>query len=149
MRSVADPEALARLIVRLGALRSDTPRLWGTLTPGEVLCHLADATASVLGSKRPGQGRSRPFIKWLALYSPLPWAHGAKTPAHVDPRAGGTRPGDFEEDRRRAIEGLRQVAAAPAAAFPAAHALFGLMTDRDWRRWAYRHTDHHLKQFGQ
>jgi hypothetical protein len=31
---------------------------------------------------------------------------------------------------------------------PAGHGRFGTMTTRDWHRWAYRHTDHHLRQFG-
>jgi hypothetical protein len=37
---------------------------------------------------------------------------------------------------------------APPTALPANHAVFGAMTATDWYRWAYRHTDHHLRQFG-
>jgi hypothetical protein len=74
MKTLADPTALLQLVDRLNALRPNTPRQWGALTPGEMLCHLADATSS----------------------------HGA----------------------------------------------FGPMTPADWHRWAYRHTDHHLRQFG-
>jgi hypothetical protein len=29
-----------------------------------------------------------------------------------------------------------------------AHGVFGLMSLADWQRWAYKHTDHHLRQFG-
>jgi hypothetical protein len=29
-----------------------------------------------------------------------------------------------------------------------AHRVFGLMTVADWQRWAYKHADHHLRQFG-
>ncbi len=28
------------------------------------------------------------------------------------------------------------------------HPVFGLMTRAQWGRWAYRHMDHHLRQFG-
>lgn len=38
--------------------------------------------------------------------------------------------------------------AAPAEALPSAHFMFGVMTMADWRSWAYRHTGHHLRQFG-
>ncbi|HSM16005.1 MAG TPA: hypothetical protein VK845_03270 [Gemmatimonadales bacterium] len=48
MKSIADPTALEQLIERLNALESDTPRKCGTLTAGEMLCHLGDATSSVL-----------------------------------------------------------------------------------------------------
>lgn len=148
MPSVADPDALARLIVRLDELRPDTARRWGSMTPGEVLCHLADAAASVL--RRPGgdPGRPKQIVKWLGLYSPFPWPHGAKTLPKINPRAEGTRPGDFETDHRRAVDTLRAVATAPPEAFPASHFLFGTMTARDWHYWAWRHTDHHLRQFG-
>lgn len=33
-------------------------------------------------------------------------------PAAVDPKNAGTKPGEFEADRRRAIDGLRMFAAA-------------------------------------
>lgn len=148
MPSVADSEGLAALVARLEAVRPDAARRWGTMTPGEMLCHLGDAAASVLG--RAGQGPTfrKRLMKWVALYSGLPWPRGARTRPEVDPKAGGTRPSDFEADRRRAIEGLRAVAAAPAAALPVGHFMFGAMTRDDWHRWAWRHTDHHLRQFG-
>lgn len=155
MTSIADPTVLAHLVERLNALRADTPPKWGTLTAGEMLCHLGDATASVLdrGATESGTGsaptaRHRPLLKWIALRSPLPWPRGLKTPARVDPHAEGTKPGDFATDRQRAINGLRTFAAAPASAMAAAHGAFGRLTLQDWHRWAYRHTDHHLRQFG-
>ncbi len=148
MKTVTDPAVLAQLVGRLNALRADTSRRWGTLTAGEMLCHLADATASVLGPASSEAGRRRPLLKWIALSSPLPWPRGLPTPPDVDPRAGGTKPRDFEADRQRAIEGLRTFAAAPASALTSSHGAFGSMTARDWQRWAYRHTDHHLRQFG-
>jgi hypothetical protein len=66
----------------------------------------------------------------------------------VDPRREGTKPGEFEADRARAIAGLKALAVAPPDGFPAAHRVFGRMTPRDWQYWGYRHTDHHLRQFG-
>lgn len=29
------------------------------------------------------------------------------------------------------------------------HLLVRLRRERDWQRWAYKHTDHHLRQFGE
>ncbi len=148
MKTVTEPDVLTQLIARLDALRPDTPRRWGTLTPGEMLCHLADAAASVIGGPGTRVGCRRPLFKWFALYSPLRWPRGAKTPPDVDPRASGTQPSDFERDRRRAVETLHALATAPDAVFASAHSVFGTMRAHDWHRWAYRHTDHHLRQFG-
>jgi hypothetical protein len=79
----------------------------------------------------------------------VPWPRARiKTRPEVDPRVGGTRPGEFERDRAAAIEGVHRLAAAPAEAFPPSHFMFGRMDAADWRRWGYRHTDYHLRQFG-
>ena len=144
MPTVAKAADLARLIERLEAVTPDSPRKWGTMTPGEMLCHLGDATASVVS--RAGTGdvpRNRPILKWIALRSPLKWPPGLPTPPRVNPQ-----PGDFEADRRRAVEGLRAFAATPGDQLAAGHGAFGRMTEADWYRWAWRHTDHHLRQFG-
>ncbi len=148
MKTVGDPSALSKLVDRLEALRPDTPRRWGTLTPGEMLCHLADATASVLVQSSSEAMPRHPFLKWIALRLPLEWPRGLSTPAAVDPKDAGTKPGDFEADRRRAIDGLRTFATALDGALTSSHGAFGSMTPADWHRWAYRHTDHHLRQFG-
>lgn len=148
MPSIADPRALDRLLRRLDGLTPDTPRRWGTLTAHEMLCHLADACTGILA--RPGGPAAPPRLlrRWLALHTPMPWPRGLPTPSRVDPHKGGTRPDHFERDRARALAGLRALPAAPDAAFPASHAAFGGMRAVDWRCWGYRHTDHHLRQFG-
>ncbi len=147
MKTVTDPDALEQLVERLNALRSETSRRWGTFTAGEMLCHLSDATASVMtpgGADQP----KHPLLKWMALRAPLAWPRNLPTPDEVNPKAKGTRPTDFETDRRRAIDGLRTFAATPAAGMASGHGAFGPMTSTDWHIWAYRHTDHHLRQFG-
>ena len=147
MKTVSDRETLERLIARFDALRPDSSALWGTMTASEMLCHLADATASVM---TPGghMARRRPFLKWIALRAPLAWPHNLRTPDQVNPKAGGTRPTDFAADRQRAIDGLRALAATAPDGFSSHHGAFGPMSPKDWTIWAYRHTDHHLRQFG-
>ncbi len=148
MRTIADATALEALVRRLHALTPDTPHQFGHMSPGEMLCHLADATASVLD--RPGgpAGHSRRFRKWLTLYTTYPWKHDLGLPTQVNRRIDGTRPGDFEADRARAIANLQALAVAPPSALPRSHEDFGPMTAEDWQHWGYRHTDHHLRQFG-
>jgi hypothetical protein len=148
MKTVADPIVLSGLITRLSSLQPTAVRRWGTLSPAEMLCHLADASGSVLGHPGGPSVPNQPLRKWLALYSFLPWPHGLRTPRSVDPRREGTRPGNFEADRGRAIAGLQALAMAAPNGFPASHRRFGRMTAKDWQHWAHRHTDHHFRQFG-
>jgi hypothetical protein len=152
MTTLADPQICTRLVARLARLTPETARRWGTLTPAELLCHLGDAGESVLGWRVPPgpkpSGKSRPIIKWLFLTSPIPWPRGVATRPGVNPRLEGTRPTDFEQDRGRVVAGLQALAKAPADGLSPAHSFFGPMSRADWHRWAYRHVDHHLRQFG-
>lgn len=147
-KTVSDPLTLTQLAGRLSSLRSDTPARWGSMTAGEMLCHLSDAAESVLDSSRSAPARQRPVIKLIALRSPLRWPRGLPTPDSVNPQTEGTRPSDFDDDQQRAIGWLHVLADSTAADFSAGHPAFGRMTVADWHRWAYRHTDHHLRQFG-
>ena len=152
MRTVADPAVRTDLVTRLSRLTPGTPRRWGTLTAHEMLCHLGDATAMVLRDRPrvvPVDTRPRPLRKGLGLWSPLRWPHGLRTSPHYNPHTLGSRPSDFDRDRARVVDGLERLAAASAdAPLEPAHGFFGAMSLRDWQRWAWKHTEHHLRQFG-
>ena len=151
VRTIASPAVLQHLIDRLGTLRPDMPRRWGTLTAPEMLCHLGDACQMVTRARpraTPLPALRRPLMKVAGLWLPMPWPHGQQTNPMHDPRAGGTRPGDFEADRTRVTRALTGIANAADGSLEPAHGIFGSMSTRDWQRWAYRHTDYHLRQFG-
>lgn len=152
MKTIADPATLESLVARLLALQPDAERRWGSLTAGEMLCHLGDCHESALeppnASETASEIRSRPILKWVILYIPLPWPKNAQTDPSVDPKRDGTRPSDFEADRERAIRSLRKVAEASGDELPPVHFVFGPMSARDWHRNVYLNVDHHLRQFG-
>jgi len=149
MKTIANPAVLRALEARLGLLQPEGQRRWGTLSAHEMLTHLADASTLILTPPGRGPGaRWRLPIKWFSLYLPLRWPRGVRTLAAVDPHRDGTPPEVFETDRQRVVEGLRAMAAAKEGELLPAHFLFGPMSLRDWHRMAYRHTYHHLKQFG-
>ncbi len=151
-RMISDPAVLNDLVDRLGRLTPDTPRRWGTLSPGEMLAHLGDAGDGVLGLRvtpgPPVSGRPNRILKWVALRGPIRWPKGVETRPGVNPRKDGSRPGEFEADRARVVAGLRRLAVAPAGELAVSHFMFGPMRRDDWMRWAARHVDHHLRQFG-
>ena len=151
-RTIADTAVCDDLVRRLRRLTPDARRRWGTLTPHEMLCHLGDATAMVLLDRprvMPVPADRRALRKALGLWSPLRWPHGLRTSPHYNPHTLGTRPTAFDRDGDRAIDGLRRLAAAgPTSPLDPAHGFFGAMSARDWQRWAFKHADHHLRQFG-
>jgi hypothetical protein len=151
VKTVGEPQVLVELVKRLGTIRPESTRRWGSLTPHEMLCHLGDAGDMVLGArprKTPVPERRRPLVKWVALWSPIPWPHGRPTNPMHNPRAEGTRPSVFEKDLARVVDGVERIARAEPGSLIPAHGVFGSMCLADWQRWAYRHIDHHLRQFG-
>jgi hypothetical protein len=152
MKTVGRPDVVRELVERLTTITPESVRQWGSMTPHEMLCHLGDATDMVLGVRpRPGgpiAPRRRPLMKFVGIWSPLPWPRGLPTSPFINPKADGTRPSEFARDRARAIAGIEGIAAAVSGSLEPAHRNFGTMSLRDWQRWAYRHTDHHLRQFG-
>ncbi|MCL4864387.1 MAG: DinB family protein [Gemmatimonadales bacterium] len=152
MKTIADPNVLDDLLARLARVTPESPRQWGKMSPAEMLCHLGDAGDFVLGRRIPPgiqpSGRRRPVMKWLALRAPMRWPHGYPTRSSMDPQRDGTKPAQFEADRARVADGLRALAAATGPDLARDHMVFGPMSLADWHRWAYRHLDHHLRQFG-
>ena len=152
MKSIAEENVVAGLIERLERLTTASARRWGTMTAAEMLCHLGDANESVLGIRvppgPPASGKPRPLLKWFMLYAPMPWPRGVRTRPGVDPKQQGTQPVDFQQDRTRAVQSLVELARAPAERLSLHHFMAGPMSRSDWHRWAYKHFDHHLRQFG-
>ena len=151
MKTVADHPVVQSLVTRFQRLGPESQRRWGTMSPQEMLCHLGDAAEMVLRVRprpKPVPLRHRPVVKGFWLWTAVPWPHGVRTSPFLDPKADGTHPGDFERDRDRAIAGVRALSGAAPDTLEPAHGIFGVMSLRDWQRWAWRHTDYHLRQFG-
>ena len=58
-----------------------------------------------------------------------------------------TPPTDFAADLAE-VAALLRVMLADTRSLTRPHPVFGPMTEAAWLRWAYLHTDHHLRQFG-
>jgi hypothetical protein len=147
-RSLAEPDAIDELINRLGKLHQERPRAWGRMTAHETLCHLADSFRSVLGERAVAPAETwlqRTVIKYIALHTSLAWPHGVQTRPENDQQIGGTRPAEFARDRADVIDLMRRFAL-PGTRY-ARHPTFGELTREEWMIWAYRHMDHHLRQF--
>lgn len=151
MKTVADPAVLESLEQRFSALTPASVRRWGTLTSHEMVCHIADSSDMILKT-RPrilaARVNRRELMKLVGLWTPIRWPHGWRTNPRLDPRADGTRPTDFNADRTRALAGLDAIGHAKDGALEDVHGIFGTMSTRDWQRFAFKHTDYHLRQFG-
>jgi Protein of unknown function (DUF1569) len=147
LESVADREEILR---RIGSLTAADQRRWGKMTAHQALCHLSDAFRVALGEKSasPASGIfQRTIMKWVALWGPFHWPHGVPTRPETEQGKGGTPPVEFERDRGELLAIVpRFCDQGPNPSV--AHHLFGRLDRKEWMRWGYLHTDHHLRQFG-
>ena len=150
MPMVLDAAAVRSVEARVRQLRPDSARQWGRMTPHQAICHLSDAFKLAL-DERPAEAiRSplKPVVKFIALQVPLPWPRGRiRTVPEAEQGVGGTPPTEFEQDRAELLALMSRFCASPGHYCPT-HPIFGPMTAKHWRRWAYLHLDHHLRQFG-
>ena len=151
MKTLADRECEREIRARLERVGPETPRQWGRMTSGQMICHLNDAFLGVMG-RRP-TAIPHGFSVWrltkpIALYAPFKWPRGVPTRPEFDQQFGGTLPSDFAADMQRLAATIDAFLAQPRTFQFQPHPMFGVMSDNQWMRWAYLHVDHHLRQFG-
>ena len=143
-KSLSDPRARQELLDRLDRLTSGATPLWGTMTAPQMLAHLTDWMLMAKGELKVGLKNRRqryPPLKQLMIYW-LPFPRGIPT----SPELVGRRPLEWSIERA-AVHKHVESFANPRATWPE-HPVFGKMTSRAWSVFAYRHMDHHLRQFG-
>lgn len=146
MNSVWNDGARRDLRARLARLTPATPARWGTFDAPRAVAHLVEAARMAHGDVQiPSVKLPLRFypIKKLVLYV-LPFPKGAPTAPELLTRVPGTWAGDVA-----ALDALieRWGTRTPDEAMPD-HPAFGRLTYQDWGVLVYRHTDHHLRQFG-
>jgi hypothetical protein len=149
--NIFEPADFESIIRRLQTLRPDSERRWGKMDPHQMIVHCSDPVREMLGI-RPTRNLSslllRTVGKWMALYGPE-WQKGKfPTSPDYDQHKKGTPPTSLEEDRNELLRLLQHTHRLPEKAPLAPHPAFGPLTRREWGRLAYRHLDHHLRQFG-
>ena len=146
-KTIFDTTSRQQILGRLSQLRADSPRLFGKMTPNEMMCHLEDSLRVATGEKHCRSKNSfmaNRVVSHLIIYY-VPWPKGK---AQTVPEMLETRPREFEQDRARLKEALLKTSNRGPNAMWAVHPAFGKLTGKDYGVLIYRHFDHHLKQFG-
>jgi hypothetical protein len=113
----------------------------------DMLQHLRLTARMTLGELPVPSANKRVFqvfpLKHLILYV-LPFPKGAPTAPELKPIDAVS----FEQERKAVLELLDRIGTGPRDGEGPAHPLFGPLTWREWGVATYKHTDHHLRQFG-
>jgi hypothetical protein len=150
MDSAFDPRAVEELHGRLDRFRPGVPRRWGRMTAHQAIVHMTDAFKMALG-ERPIRDKSTRLLRtvgrWIGFHTPLPWPRGFRAPRELDQERDGSSPDRWDRDLE-ALHAALDRFAADADVDGRVHAVFGPLSRKEWGVWGYRHTDHHLRQFG-
>jgi hypothetical protein len=140
-----EQQARAGLIRRAGALTVASTPAWGKMSVDQMLWHV-NAQLEVAMDKRPCEMIDNLFkrtvFKPIALYGP--WPKG-KAPTAKEMKATGQY--DIEAERRRFAALADEFAQQDMDASWRAHPAFGPLTGKQWSLLAWRHADHHFRQF--
>lgn len=151
MKSLSDAAVKREILQRIAKLQHGAPARWGRMSASQMVCHVSDAFRLSMGEKSASPASSvfhRTVMKWGALYMPLQWPKGFRTRPEMEQGVGGTPPSEFERDRIILISLIERFSN-PRRDFQwDVHPIFGRMSDSEWMRWGYLHSDHHLRQFG-
>lgn len=135
------------LISRLERVAPGSRPRWGKFTATKMLAHVNDTLRMSLGQLR-AKSTSTPFrlpiIKHLAVYF-MPWPKGAPTAPELLRRVDRA---NWEEERAAFPKVLAAFAGSSRGSPLPEHPLFGRLSHRAWGRLAWRHVDHHFRQFG-
>lgn len=148
--SLFDERKRGEIVDRISLLTAESRAAWGKMNVGEMLCHCADGVKMSTG-ELPVADKSNFFLRIVVkplIVHVLPMPKDAPTADEINPTIKGTKPEDFENDRRRLLENLEKLIALPADYSWAKHPAFGAMNRKQWGLLGHKHLDHHLRQFG-
>lgn len=148
MGSILNERDRTQIVSRVRSLSVSSTGRWGSMDVASMLQHLRLAALMTLGELPVPSANKRAFqmfpLKHLILYV-FPFPKGAPTAPALKINASSV---SFEEERAALLELLERIGTGPRDGDGPAHPLFGPLTWREWGVATYKHTDHHLKQFG-
>lgn len=151
MKSLGDPDVRTATAERIKTVQPTSQAAWGRMSAHQMICHCADSFRLTVGEKDAASMSGlfqRTIMKWFALYVPASWPKGLPTMPEMRQGDGGTPPGEFSRDRRDLLVLMERFCQPDRTFDGVEHPLFGRLSPAQWRRWAYLHLNHHLRQFG-
>ena len=150
MKTIENKSNKDSLIARIEKLSPESRAVWGKMNAGQMLCHLTDQMRHAMSEKKIPLDTNLFFStlgKWLVLYV-MPVPRNVPTSPGVDQMKDGTKPTDFESDRKTLLGFIEKMPTLPEDFSWSPHFKFGAMNKKQWCRLTYKHADHHLRQFG-
>lgn len=134
------------MLTRIRQLTPERRPVWGRMTCAQMVTHLTDAFDLYMGVLTSAGKRTPlqyPPLKQAFVYL-VPIPKNVPTAPELIARV----PGEWSDEIARLTRTVSTFAGQHARADWPLHPIFGRMSGRAYGVLAYRHTDHHLRQFG-
>ena len=147
MGSILNDDDRTAILQRISFVTSASAPRWGQMDAKAMLTHLKQSALMALGELPVASKGKRAFqvfpIKHLILHV-APFPKGAPTaPELLIPD-----PASVDTIRSELVSLVERIGTGPREGDGPVHPLFGRLSFREWGVATYKHTDHHLKQFG-
>lgn len=146
MKTIFDKSTRDELIQRINSLTENNAAQWGKMNLYQMLKHCTLWEEMMQGKRKYKQTLIGRLLGKSMLKSVLkdenPLRHS--TPTLPDLVISGT--GDVEEQKKEWIKRIQEYAQYEPADF--VHVFFGKMSKEQIGQFVYKHSDHHLRQFG-
>lgn len=151
MKTLLNSRDQEEIAARLNRVRPNRMHLWGKMSAPQMICHLSDGFKlymGQIGAAPPGFPYPSKALKLASLWMPVSWPKNFGTLPEVDQQKGGTPPGEFERDVEELRSLVDRFTRKPHDFEWPFHPYLGRLSEREWMRLGYLHSDHHLRQFG-
>ena len=147
MGSILNEVDRTAICKRIASVTNASVPSWGKMDAQAMLTHLKQSALMALGELPVESKNKRVFqvfpIKHLILHV-VPFPKGAPTaPELLVPDAA-----PVDAIRSELVSLVERIGAGPREGDGPVHPLFGRLSFREWGVATYKHTDHHLRQFG-
>lgn len=147
MRNIFLESDFEDIVSRIKLLSPTSTPQWGTMNVAQMLAHANLLFAQALGVSPPEHkvnSLMRPLLKRLIL-SPKPFKHGLPTGKDFVMTA---QEKDFDRERASILANLEEIRRRGQNTEYLPHAAIGKLKPQEWGWIMWKHTDHHLRQFG-
>ncbi|HEY3876163.1 MAG TPA: DUF1569 domain-containing protein [Candidatus Kapabacteria bacterium] len=147
MKTIFEPAIRRELIERVNQLTPKAQRVFGTMRPDQALHHINGALRLYVGEISVPYG-TNPFLTALGklfTFSPIPIPRGK---AQTVPVLMAKETYDLEQEKQHFPSLLEAVAVQQTKTDWPVHPFFGKLSAKQYGKLGYKHTNHHLQQFG-
>jgi hypothetical protein len=148
MKNLFESSTANEIMSRVLRLQPDSERQWGQMDPAQMLAHCSMWMEMAEGIRNPPRswiGRLFGRVAKKSILNERPVRRNMPTEKSLIVNEKQ----EFAKARQDVLESIRRFSAGgPEKCTGHPHCFFGPMAPTEWAILAYKHFDHHLRQFG-